>query len=92
MVNIGTLSAFIIVSFSIPLSRKLAQKGKLHIMQNADHFRVPLSPVLPILSGVVCIWLTLQLSIGTWVSFSIWLTIGIIIYAVYGYRRSSSQR
>jgi APA family basic amino acid/polyamine antiporter len=49
---------------------------------------VPWSPVLPIISAVLCFWLMLNLTTLTWVRFLIWLAIGIVIYMIYGRRRS----
>ena len=49
---------------------------------------MPWSPVLPILSAVICFYLTLNLSIETWLRFQIWLAIGIVVYFTYGYRNA----
>ncbi|QCB92380.1 amino acid permease [Cellulomonas shaoxiangyii] len=85
MINIGTLSAFVLVSFGIPLlrrSRPDLERG----------FRVPWSPVLPIISGVACIWLMLNLTTLTWLRFLAWLVVGFVIYAAYSYRHSMLGR
>ncbi|GAB2454089.1 APC family permease [Xylanimonas ulmi] len=94
MVNIGTLSAFVLVSFGVPLLRKrrkaaLALEGK---DDASDHFRVPWSPALPIISGVLCIWLMLQLDVETWVRFLVWLAVGFAIYFGYSYRNSQLHK
>lgn len=81
MINIGTLSAFILVSFGVPLLRR--SRPDLE-----RPFRVPLSPWLPWLSGVACIWLMLNLSNETWIRFVVWLAIGMVIY--FGYSRRHS--
>jgi APA family basic amino acid/polyamine antiporter len=82
MINIGTLSAFIVVSFSVPILRKL------HREKDDDGFKVPFSPVLPIVSGCVCVWLALNLAIETWMAFGIWLVAGLTFYLAYGRRKS----
>ncbi len=85
MINIGTLSAFVLVSFGIPIlrrSRPDLQRG----------FKVPWSPVLPIVSGLACLWLMSNLTTLTWVRFAAWLAVGIVIYAVYSYRHSRVGR
>jgi APA family basic amino acid/polyamine antiporter len=85
MINIGTLSAFVLVSFAVPMLRKSRpdlQRG----------FRVPWSPALPIISGVACLWLMTNLTTLTWLRFLAWLAVGITIYAVYGYRHSILHR
>lgn len=81
MVNIGTLTAFILVSIAVVVLRR--QRPDL-----PRAFKVPWSPVLPILSAVICFYLTLNLSIETWLRFLIWLAIGIVVYFAYGYRNA----
>ena len=81
MVNIGTLTAFILVSIGVIVLRKTRPD-----LPRA--FRVPLVPVLPIASAAICLWLTLNLSIETWLRFVIWMVIGFAIYFLYGYRKS----
>jgi APA family basic amino acid/polyamine antiporter len=82
MINIGTLSAFVLVSFAIPILRKKGGKS------SENSFKVPFSPVLPIISGLICIWLAINLSIGTWSMFIIWIAIGLVIYFTYSIKHS----
>ena len=51
-------------------------------------FKVPLSPVLPILGIAFAVFLMVDLPLSTWVRFAIWLAIGLVIYGLYGYRNS----
>ncbi len=81
MINIGTLSAFVLVSIAVVVLRK-----KRPDLKRA--FRVPFSPFLPILSAVLCFWLMLNLTTLTWVRFAVWLAIGLIVYFAYGRRHS----
>jgi APA family basic amino acid/polyamine antiporter len=81
MVNIGTLTAFALVSFAVPVLRK--SRPDLE-----RSFKVPFSPVLPILAALFCIYLALNLSIETWLRFLIWMLVGFAIYFLYGYRHS----
>lgn len=81
MINIGTLSAFVLVSFAVPLLRK--QRPDL-----ARGFRVPWSPLLPIVSGVACLWLMTNLTTITWLRFGVWLAAGFVIYFTYSRRHS----
>ncbi|MGI5214693.1 amino acid permease C-terminal domain-containing protein [Plantactinospora sp. CA-290183] len=46
-------------------------------------FRVPFSPVLPLLSALA----RLYLSVETWLRFLAWLALGAVIYLGYGRRR-----
>ena len=81
MINIGTLSAFVLVSIAVIVLRKKYPK-----LPRA--FRVPWSPFLPILSAVLCVWLMLNLTTLTWVRFLVWLAVGFIIYFAYSRRHS----
>lgn len=81
MVNIGTLSAFVLVSVGVIFLRK--KRPDL-----PRGFRVPWVPVLPILSALIGISLMLNLGVDTWLRFAIWFAIGAVIYFGYSYRNS----
>lgn len=85
MINIGTLSAFVLVSFGIPILRRTRPDLK-------RGFRVPWSPVLPIVSGLACLWLMTNLTTLTWLRFAAWLAAGLVVYAAYSYRHSRIGR
>ncbi len=79
--SIGTLFAFIIVCAGVLVLR----------YTRADlrrPFRVPLFPVLPALGILLCGYLMVSLPYTAWVRFAIWLAIGLVIYALYGYFHS----
>lgn len=79
--NIGTLFAFIIVSFGvIILRRKQPERPRV--------FRVPFSPVTPLISIGSCLGLMLGLPLETWIRFVAWLIIGLGIYGWYSRKRS----
>ncbi len=82
MVNIGTLSAFVLVSIGVVVLRR-----KRPDLKRA--FKVPFSPALPIISAVICGFLMLNLSVETWVRFVVWLVIGFV--AFFAYSRSHSR-
>ncbi len=84
MVNIGTLSAFVLVSIGVPVLRRKRPDLK-------RSFKVPFSPVIPILSAIVCGYLMLNLSLETWLRFLIWLVIGFVIYFSWSMRHSRVQ-
>ena len=79
--NIGTLFAFIIVSLGVVILRKKQP-------ERIRSFKVPFSPVTPILSVVCCLALMLGLPLETWIRFVVWLVIGLFIYGLYSRRRS----
>lgn len=82
LVNIGTLFAFTLVSFGIiPLHHRKD-------IGNRGGFKVPLYPVIPILSGLLCLAMMTQLQLETYIGAGIWFTLGIIIYFTYGYWHS----
>ena len=81
MINIGTLSAFVLVSFGIPILRRTRP-------DLPRGFRVPWSPALPIIAGLACLWLMVNLTTLTWLRFLAWLVAGVVIYFAYSYRHS----
>ncbi|XP_041657388.1 cationic amino acid transporter 3a [Cheilinus undulatus] len=52
-------------------------------------FKVPLLPWLPLFSVFVNIYLMMQLDVGTWCRFTVWMIIGFAIYFFYGIKNSS---
>jgi APA family basic amino acid/polyamine antiporter len=79
--SIGTLFAFMIVNAGVISLRRSRP--------NMDRsFKTPFYPVTPILGVIGCLYLILSLDVVTWIVFAIWLTIGMIIYFAYGFRRS----
>ena len=81
LVSIGTLFAFVVVSAAVPILRR--KRPEL-----PRPFRVPLSPVIPALSAVACVYLMANLSIETWLRFLAWLALGLVVYLTYGRRHA----
>ena len=85
LVSIGTLFAFLLVSVAVVVLRRTRPDLE-------RPFRVPLSPGLPLVAALACLYLMLNLSIETWLRFLAWLALGMVVYAVYGYRHSRIRR
>jgi len=81
LTNIGTLFAFVLVCIGIMILR-YKDPGRRR------PFRTPLVPLIPILGIVVCVYLMSGLPFPTWIRFGVWLLIGLVIYFLYGYRKS----
>ena len=81
LVNIGTLFAFFIVNIAVIWLRRSKPE-----MERG--FRVPLVPVVPLIGAALCVYLMTKLPATTWARFGVWLLLGVIIYAVFGYRNS----
>jgi APA family basic amino acid/polyamine antiporter len=81
LVSIGTLLAFVIVSFGVIALRY--KRPDLH-----RPFKVPFVPVVPLLSVVVCFALMAGLPWHTWERLIVWMIIGVVFYFAYGYRYS----
>ena len=58
---------------------------------SALSFSVPLVPWLPATSILTNIFLTCKLSWQTWIRFSVWMTLGLLIYGCYGWRNSTEE-
>ncbi len=85
MTNIGTLAAYCVVSASVIILRK-TQKDLVR------PFRCPFVPWIPLLGIILCGYLIISLSFGTWLRFVVWLGIGLLIYWVYGRKHSLLRR
>ncbi|TDP97522.1 amino acid permease [Labedaea rhizosphaerae] len=85
LVSIGALFAFTLVSIAVPVLRRTRP-------QMPRPFRVPWSPVLPVVSALACVYLMLNLSIATWLRFLVWFLTGLAIYFGYGRRHAKAAR
>lgn len=82
LTNIGTLFAFILVCLGIMILR-------FRDPSRPRSFRVPFGPVLiPGLGVASCLFLVYYLPPSAPWRFGGWLAIGLVIYALYGYRHS----
>ena len=79
--NIGTLFAFVLVSLGVILLRRMQP-------ERPRGFRVPLVPLFPMLSVLLCAGLMTGLTVVTWIRFFVWLALGLVIYFAYSRHRS----
>jgi APA family basic amino acid/polyamine antiporter len=85
LVNIGTLFAFMLVNAGVIILRRTRP-------EMPRPFRVPFSPVFPLIGIALCAYLMAQLPLTTWIRFFGWLAAGMLIYGFYGYRHSRLRR
>lgn len=85
LTNIGTLFAFTLVCLGVII---------LRVKEPARHrsFKVPFSPVTPLLGVAACIFLMSGLPNITWLRFFIWLILGLIVYFSYGIKNSELHK
>ena len=84
LVNIGTLFAFVLANIGVIVLRRTRPDME-------RPFRVPFSPVFPIIGIAFCLYLMAQLPGVTWLRFLIWLIVGLIIYFAYSRRHSRAR-
>jgi len=93
LTNMGTLSAFVLVSIAVPVLRRRhpEMEGK---------FKLPFGPyVIPTLSAISALFLIYFLRQGNplvwgffplvWLGFLIWLVLGLVFYFSYGRHKST---
>ena len=81
LTNVGTLFAFILVAVGIIVLRRTDP-------DRHRRFRTPFVPCVPLAAIVCCGYLMLELPRVTWIRFFGWMGAGLILYFLYGFRRS----
>ena len=81
LTNIGTLSAFAIVCIGVLVLRYVEP-------DRPRPFRVPFVWPVAIAGAAACVYTMAGLPRTAWERFGVWLAVGVVIYALYGYRRS----
>ncbi len=81
LTNIGTLSAFVLVSVAVLVLRRTQPDLK-------RGYRVPFVPFIPILSILASFVLIVSLPLVTIIRFFVWLAIGLLVYFLYSRRKS----
>jgi APA family basic amino acid/polyamine antiporter len=85
LVNIGTLSAFVVICSAIIVLRRTRPDAR-------RSFRAPFVPVTPLVGVGFSIWLLSRLPAVAWERFAIWMAIGLAVYFLYGRKRSLLAR
>ncbi|HWQ92633.1 MAG TPA: amino acid permease C-terminal domain-containing protein, partial [Clostridia bacterium] len=81
LTNIGTLFAFALVAAGIIILRRTDP-------HRARPFRTPLVPWVPLGAIICCVYLMLELPAKTWWRFFLWMLAGLLLYVLYGFKRS----
>jgi basic amino acid/polyamine antiporter, APA family len=81
LTNIGTLCAFAIVCVGV-LVLRYKDPGRVR------PFRVPMVWLVSTVGAAACIYVMVGLPTKAWERFGYWLAIGLLLYFVYGFRRS----
>jgi basic amino acid/polyamine antiporter, APA family len=81
LTSIGTLFAFTVVCAAVWILRR--KQPELH-----RPFRTPWVPFVPIMGMVISLLMMFSLHQLTWEVFLAWLTIGLVVYFLYGIRHS----
>lgn len=85
LVNIGTLSAFVVICLAVIVLRRTRPDA-------ARTFRTPFVPITPLVGVAFSLWLLSRLPAIAWARFIVWLAIGFAIYFLYGRRHSRLAR
>jgi APA family basic amino acid/polyamine antiporter len=81
LTNIGTLAAFAIVCVGVLVLR----------YKDPDRprpFRVAFVWPVAVSGAMACLYTMIGLPRHAWERFAVWLTVGLLLYFVYGFRRS----
>ncbi|MBV9653749.1 MAG: amino acid permease [Acetobacteraceae bacterium] len=84
MTSVGTLLAFAIVCGAVLVLR-------IREPDRPRPFRVPGSPVTPLLGIASCLLMILSLPWETWLRLAVWFALGLLVYALYSGRRASAS-
>ena len=85
LTNVGTLFAFALVCAGVLVLR----------VKEPDRprpFKVPFVWVIAPLGVAACVFIMVGLPYQAWERFGLWLVLGVILYALYGYRHSKLRR
>ncbi len=81
--NIGTFTAFIVVSVGVMVLRYTDPNRK-------RSFKIPLMPLIPLLGIASCLFIIYKgIPFDTFIAFSIWIALGLAFYFAYSYKNAN---
>jgi APA family basic amino acid/polyamine antiporter len=81
LVNIGTLSAFVVICLAVVVLRRTRPQAR-------RSFRTPFVPWVPLVGIGFSMWLLSKLPLVAWERFVVWMVLGLVLYFLYGRRHS----
>lgn len=85
LVSLGTLLAFLLVCFSVPLMNYMNPHAE-------RSFRIPYPRLVGTVGALFCFRVMISMELKTWTYLMFWLTFGFGIYCLYGRRHSLQQK
>jgi APA family basic amino acid/polyamine antiporter len=85
LTNIGTLFAFLVVCLGV-LALRIKDPDR------PRPFRVPAVWVVAPLGAVACLYVMQGLPLTAWYRFGAWMGLGLLVYAIFGYRNARRVR
>ncbi|MEY8441173.1 amino acid permease [Lactobacillaceae bacterium 24-114] len=79
--NIGSLTVFLLISLIVIILRYRYPTLK-------RPFKVPFGKIIPICSIIICVILLVSISLSAWITYLIWVGIGLIVYFFYSLRHA----
>ena len=80
--NIGSLVVFALISLIVIILRYRYPELK-------RPFKVPFGNVIPVLSVLICIVLLVSISLNAWLTYLLWLVVGLGVYFFYSLRHAN---
>lgn len=81
--NIGSLIVFLLISYIVIRMRKKFPEMK-------RPFKVPGGKIIPVLSIIICIFLLINISLDAWMTYIVWIVVGLCFYFVYSRKHAKS--
>ena len=85
LVNIGTLSAFVVICLAVIALRRTRPDAE-------RWFKTPFVPFTPLTGIGFSLWLLSKLPVVAWERFVVWLALGLMVYFFHGRRHSRLGR